>query len=139
MIRKWNIALTYEPKIEPVKEGMCTQTIRVVGKKGHKKEGDLVSFHGWKGRPHWSSWSWRIPYKEIWMAERIQIIPTGFLFYHNGKFQKEVFWDDYEMGDLAKKDYIDPPTGAALHDVLVGKNGKIPNQGYEAQIIRWLP
>ena len=51
--RKWNIPLTYEPKIEPVKRGDCTQTIRP----GRKfAVGDLVRFYVWKGRPYWSKW-----------------------------------------------------------------------------------
>jgi hypothetical protein len=136
-MRKWNLPLTYEPKIDPVRDGRIRQTIRVVGKAGKKREGDLISFHGWQGKPYRSPWSsWRTRYETIWMAEDILIIPTGMLHYHNDKFQKEVNWDSWEMNNLAIYDGIVPPTGKALHEVLVSKN-KIPPEGIEAQIIRW--
>jgi hypothetical protein len=136
MTRWWNLSLTYEPKIQPVIDGTIRQTIRKVGKAGKKEEDDLISFHGWTGRPYHSQWSFRTPYKAIWMAEDILIIPTGMLHYHNDKFQKEVNWDSYEMNHLAIYDGIIPPTGKALRDVLFSKN-KIPKEGIEAQIIRW--
>jgi len=45
--RKWNLPLTYEPKIPGVIDGTIQQTIRV----GRKfRVGDLVSFHGWEGQ-----------------------------------------------------------------------------------------
>jgi len=45
--RKWNLPLTYGPKIAGVLDGTIRQTIRV----GRKfSPGDLVSFHGWSGR-----------------------------------------------------------------------------------------
>ena len=132
-IKKFNLPLTYDPKIQPVRDGTCTQTIRT----GRKfAEGDLVSFHGWSGRPYHSSWSFRTPYKPLWMVQDIHITPTGFLFYHNGKFFKEINWCSWEMRELAKLDYINPPTGEDLRDVLMSKN-KIPAYGIDAQIIRW--
>ena len=135
-MRKWNLPLTYEPKIQPVIDGTIRQTIREVGKAGKKAEGDLISLHGWSGKPYRSPWSFRTPYQEIWMAEDIHIIPTGMLHYHNGKFQKEVNWDSWEMNHLAVYDGIVPPTGTALRDVLFGKN-VISSVGIWAQIIRW--
>lgn len=129
----FNLPLTYEPKIQPVIDGTCRQTIRI----GRKfSEGDLVSFHGWEGRPYHSSWAFRTPYQPLWMVEDIFIVKEGFLFFHNGKFYKEVHWHEWEMRDLAKKDGIIPATGEELHKVLTSKN-KIPDEGIEAQIIRW--
>ena len=52
----------------------------------------------------------------LWMVEDILIIDTGFLHYHNDKFQKETMWDGWELQDLAQKDGIVPPTGEALRD-----------------------
>lgn len=133
--RKWNLPLTYGPKIPPVIDGECTQTIRTGNK---KRVGDLIRFYVWEGRPYWSKRKTITRYAEIWMAEDILIIPTGFLFYHNGKFQKEIGWNSWEMRDIARRDYILPPTGEALRDVLMSKN-KIPEGGVEAQILRWTP
>lgn len=135
MIRKWNIALTYEPKIESVKTGTCTQTIRIVGKGGSKHVGDLVSFHGWSGRPYHSQWSWRMPYKEITVAENILISNIGW----GKEIPDAVEWNSPLTDLMARFDGIVPPTGEALRDVLISKNGKIPIGGIEAQIIRWKP
>jgi hypothetical protein len=145
MPRKWNLPLSYEPKIEPVIVGTCRQTIRACtiskskkhpGKIIKKEEGDLVRFYIWTGRPYWSSPKYITDYQELWMTMDIRIIQTGFLIYHNDKFQREINWDSWEMRDLAKADGIIPPTGEALRDVLMSKN-KIPAEGIEAQILRW--
>jgi hypothetical protein len=72
--RKWNLPLTYEPKIPGVIDGTIRQTIRV----GRKfRVGDLVSFHGWEGRPYRSKWSFRTPYFTLTMARAIRIVPGG--------------------------------------------------------------
>lgn len=43
-----------------------------------------------------------------------------------------------KWGDiLAERDFIDPPTGEALRDVLFGLNGAPDCQGEQFQIIRW--
>jgi hypothetical protein len=143
MIRKWNLPLTYPPKIDPVRKGECTQTIRILNKtkahpEGSKKEGgDLIRFFTWTGKPYRSKREWVTKeYAELWMAQDIVIIPTGFLIYHTGKFQREINWDSLEMRDFATWDYIVPPTGEALRDVLMAKN-KIPAEGADAQILRW--
>jgi hypothetical protein len=134
MTRKWNLALTYEPKIQPVRDGTCRQTIRPIGKGPAKQVGDLISFHGWQGRPYHSSWSWRTPYTPITIAKSCLIRDEGI---DNLKFQGEFgLWDWEELDALAEIDGIVPPTGIALRDVLMSKN-KIPAIGIEAQIIRW--
>ena len=49
MTRRWNLPLTYQPKIKPVKRGECTQTIRI----GRKfSVGDLIRFYVWDGKPY---------------------------------------------------------------------------------------
>lgn len=131
--RKWNISLTYEPKIEAVKAGTCTQTIRIIGKSGPKQVGDLVSFHGWQGRPYHSPWSWRMPYMEITAAATILIFEWGIENPQNS-FETHS-WS--ELDSLAALDGIVPPTGEALRDVLISKNGKIPEGGVGAQVLRW--
>ena len=56
-MRKHVKALTYKPKIEAVKDGRCTQTIR----QGHNiSVGDEILFHGWEGRSYRSKWSGRL-------------------------------------------------------------------------------
>ena len=137
--RKWNLPLTYAPKIEAVRNGKCMQTIRVTGKIP-KKVGDVVSFHGYqngRGTP----WTWRTPYWEI-----IEVI--NIWIFHDGLLNQTVDdpnrpapwlfkWEGEICDHLAELDYINPPTGEALRDVLIGMNGKIPLEGVEAQVIRW--
>lgn len=130
-MRKWNIPLTYGPKETGVRTGTCRQTIRAVGKGGHKRVGDLISFHGWAGRPYWSSWSWRTPYTPITDVWGCLVLEEGILWFDT---QGKDFWRDLDY--LAAFDGIVPPTGEALRDVLMSKN-KIPFAGIEAQVIRW--
>lgn len=124
------MAITYPPKIEPVKDGRCIQTIR----KGRKVSvGDEILFHGWSGKPYRSKWDWR---KRVTIVD---IIPTvisihGMFFPTiDGLVHK---WTDPYPTKLARFDFIDPTTGEALRDVLFGLNGA-PNHPEEYQIIRW--
>jgi hypothetical protein len=139
MNRKWNISLTYEPKIEPVRKGEITQTIRIIGKSGPKREGNLISLHGWQGRPYHSSWSWRMPYKKITEAISCEIYDAGmwidpkWFTKSSGKF----WWSDLDW--LAALDGIVPATGEELKQVLSAKNNLSNCCGKKAQIIRWLP
>jgi hypothetical protein len=128
-MRKWNLALTYVPKIDAVRNGTCKQTIRPVGKSPKKEVGDLISFHGWKDKPYHSSWSWRVPYTPITEIVNIHISVCGI-----STPRHSFVWS--ELNNLAMFDGIVPPTGEALRDVLMSKN-KIPEQGIEAQILRW--
>jgi hypothetical protein len=134
MTRKWNLSLTYEPKIQPVINGKIRQTIRAVGKAGKKKEGDLISLHGWKGKPYRSSWSWRTKYTPITEIKNCSISERGI---DDLYFQGETgFWDWDELDRLAEMDGIMPPTGKTLKEVLVGKNN-LSCDWVECQIIRW--
>jgi len=130
--RKWNIPLTYAPKIPGVLNGSIWQTIRV----GRKyRVGDLVLFHGWSGKPYRSKWSFRTPYFPLVMAQPIQIRPEGIetLF---GSGMDYRAWS--LLDELALLDGIEPPTGGALALVLQGMH-PIPEDGIEAQILRWRP
>jgi len=123
------MSMTYQPKIEPVLSGDCLQTIR----KGRKfSVGDEILLHGWSGRPYRSPWSWR---KRVTVIETIRILisKTGIAFP-----QKviKLMWSDGACDRLAAVDFIDPPTGEALWDVLFGLNGA-PDEPQEYQIIRW--
>ncbi len=134
-MRKWNLALTYQPKIEAVRSGICRQTIRPVGKSPGKAEGDLISFHGWADRPYRSPWSWRTPYVPLTETKRIAISPEGIWITKPCRAISHCYhW--IELDNLALFDGIVPPTGEALRDVLMSKN-KIPEEGIRAQILRW--
>ena len=129
------MSLTYPPKIEPVKDGRCSQTIR----KGRRvAEGDEILFHGWAGMPYRSKWDWR---KRVTVTTVINIIvheegiarPPYTSEFVSGPV---CHWEDDYCDKLATNDFIDPPTGEALRDVLFGLNN-IPHFPEEYQIIRW--
>ena len=128
--RRWNIPLTYAPKIPGVIDGTIRQTIRA-GRKFHV--GDLVSFHGWEGRPYRSKWSFRTPYFALTTARAIRIVPGGIVV---PGLRREEYCAWSALDDLAARDGIEPPTGEALREVLLGMH-TIPDEGIEAQVVRW--
>lgn len=131
--KKHNISLTYEPKVDAVRDGRCTQTIRT----GHKfSEGDLVRFHGWEGRPYRSKWAWRTPYFRVVDVLNVYLTYSG-MMETIGSPSSLIPWDSPEMDLIAAEDFIDPPTGQALRDVLVRLNGIEVIWSLPAQIIRW--
>lgn len=52
------------------------------------------------------------------------------------KNTKTIPWDDIIIDIIAQRDFIDPPTGLALRDVLFKLNGA-PSTPVEYQVIRW--
>ena len=141
-MRKHNLPLTYSPKIPAVLEGKCTQTIRA----GRKfKVGDMVSFHGWEGRPYRSKWSFRTPYWPIHTVWNITVWKNGILFpemLEGYDYSPEMFrpWDCLDW--LAVLDGIVPETGEELGRVLLEMNELVPTENnllgeLEMQVIRW--
>jgi hypothetical protein len=154
--RDWNLPLTYPPKIEPVRRGECTQTMRfctVSKSKKHpgeiirKQVGDRVRFYRWTGRPYWSHPEYITEYMNLVTAKDILLLPAGIIATFDrddcdlprDTYSRCTLWGWDELDFLAIKDFIAPPTGEALRDVLIGKNGKIPAEGVPAQILRWDP
>lgn len=130
--RKWNVPLTYPPKIQSVMDRTIRQTIRT----GRKySEGDLISFHGWEGKPYRSKWTDRTPYFLISDVIDVYIEDDGLRCGDNAL----VRWADPVMDQIASLDGIDPPTGKALGRVLKGLNKILPGERIEAQIIQWDP
>lgn len=132
-MKKHVMAITYKPKIEPVRNGKCTQTIRMTDK---FKVDDQILLHGWNGLPYHSKWSWR---KRITISEVINVqIDFDFgikAFYPNNVYFSWFGWDDPEADKLAALDFIDPPTGIELRNVLTKLNKAKAGTIY--QIIRW--
>lgn len=124
------MALAYPPKTQAVLNGECTQTIR----KGRRiAEGDGILFHTWIGTPYRSLWGKRL---RVVVREVIDIVVDYFQgIYHVATDQYD-YWDTHYCSWLAAQDYIIPPTGIGLRDVLFGLN---PGENsFEAQIIRWM-
>jgi hypothetical protein len=115
------LAITYKPKEEAVRTGACRQTIRPVSEAPHAKPrriGDDALLHGWKGVPYYSKWSWR---RRGPLTEVIPMLvsETHFLLDNGSLPARVVFWDEPFADDLARRDFISPPTGLALKDVLL--------------------
>jgi len=137
-MRKWCLPLTYKPKIDGVRNGTIRQTIRM-GTKYHA--GDMVMFHGWAGRPYYSSWDFRTEYFELLEIQNCISTDDGIIIRGVDTLQSNPLiystglklWGDCDQ--IAELDGIDPPTGQALRDALIGRNGNI--DGKTAQILRW--
>lgn len=141
--RKWNLPLTYEPKIQPVIDGTCWQTIRVCNISKSKKTpgsvirksvGDLIRFYVWEGVPYRSKRKTITEYTPLKQVLNCIIYSWGIQVVGAKEPAK---WDMWQACALAELDGIIPATGEALRDVLIGKNGNIPENGWEAQILRW--
>jgi len=127
--RKWNLPLTYRPKIARVASGEIRQTIRP----GLKyRVGDQVSFHGWEGRPYRSRWTGRTPYFRLNQIHPIKAYPAGVKSYSGDL----LFWSNPLMDRLAALDGIDPPTGQKL-GWLFTTMYDLPDNGMDFQILRW--
>jgi len=124
--------LTYSPKIQGAIDGTIRQTIRT-GR--NYSEGDLISFHGWEGKPYRSKWTDRTPYFQIFQVIDIYIEADGL----RREGHTLARWTEPVMDQIASLDGIDPPTGEALAGVLKGLNKIPPGEWVEAQIIRWDP
>jgi hypothetical protein len=133
--RKWNLPLTYAPKIQPVTDGKIRQTIRPIGKNLIEKEvGDLIRFYIWTGRPYRSKRKTITEYMPLKEALALTIFPYGIDFPSSLGGRDQAPWEDLDV--LAAWDGIVPPTGEALRDVLMSKN-EIPDTGIQAQVLRW--
>lgn len=120
--------MTYVPKIESVRTGECTQTIRP----GNKYNvGDEILIHGWAGRPYHSKWNWRM---RVTVTEVYNIsIHVRGIHDHEDQF---IAWDSGLMDRLAERDNVIPPTGVHLYRVLSGCKG-VDQVGGPYQVIRW--
>lgn len=124
------MSMTYAPKIDAVQDGRCTQTIRTMRKR-EIKVGDSIRFHGWEGTPYRSKWNnpMRVTVTEVLYC----FASTGGVKFKNNKI---IPWDDIIIDIIAMNDFIDPPTGPALRDVLFELNNA-PSVPMKYQIITW--
>lgn len=126
-------SFTYAPKIEAVFDGRCTQTIRKLNPLRPVRVGDEILFHTWTGRPYASKWGRRMRVKVTEVIDAT-LHEIGMVL----RFQNDALefygWRTEEADEIARKDFIDPPTGEGLYDVLEEKNEDFYG---EYQIIRW--
>lgn len=131
-MKKYVMSMTYPPKIDAVQEGRCTQTIRTI-KSRPIEVGDSILFHGWIGKAYRSKWNghMRVTVKEV-----LHCIITYDLI--KVEDNEAVPWDHHSIGELARRDFIENPTGLSLRHVLFTLNGgKPPTEPVRYQVIRW--
>src|SRR5688572_20117078 len=143
MTKHW-LPLTYEPKIEAVFDGSCTQSIRLGSK---YSVGDYVGYHLWEGLPYRSKWGRRTKLMEIEEIIYINVAEEGFTLESIALSHwitppvklddAMVLWESSIADNIARRDFINPPTGIALRDVLKSFHGEL--KGQPMQIIRWNP
>ena len=153
-MRKHTKPFTYMPKIEAVRAGELTQTIRPRNNNKPVGVGDEILFHGFKckcGSEDWEPlddqymklrcrgcgkrmgyatrlWSWRMRVEVIEVIN-VAAHPWG-LVYPDGTKRE---WT--ELDTLARLDGILPPTGEALGKVLRSLTDLYG--GKQFQVIRW--
>jgi len=130
------VAFTGEFKIERVRAGTCTQTIRPIGSRP-KERGDELLLHGWEGRPYFTKWSWRIPGVVVSGVEKIAIDTfNGIYFYNTGRWET---WNNLEVVNLALRDGFtrddDHSPGEVMRDWFGGTYGPMLEKKF--QIITW--
>lgn len=137
-MKKHVLPLTYVPKIQDVRDGVCTQTIRPLGTRP-KVVGDLVMFHGWtNGR--YSKWSWRTPYWTITTVFEIKILDDCMIGRPRSKsrFQCEASYtiEGCDADDIAVRD------GFKCYEEMYQQFKKMYGHQLEKllfQVIRWNP
>jgi hypothetical protein len=138
------LAITYQPKIEGVKNGTIRQTIRPLSKVP-RKVGDKLILHGWKGKPYRSPWSWRREEKVRDVFE-MECYADHFVFeggdrLHFNPWKPIRFKGKLDKWSLplalARLDGISPPTGLELKHVLESYHGKFTDKPVQMQVIRW--
>jgi hypothetical protein len=125
-------AMTYAPKIPGVRDGTIRQTIRAGSK---VSVGDTILFHGWKGRPYATKWSWRM---RVTVRETILIYTyiTGFQIPSpDGKWNVWHRWSSNAGNRLAKLDGV--LDGKTLGELLSSMDGLYNDVGTKMQVIRW--
>ena len=142
------MAMTYKPKVEAVKNGVCRRTTRIYNEKNPFKVGDLVLIHGWAGRPYRSKWDWRRPTELITKVIDMIALEHSATFMQNpitGKYigtesvrTLSLPWHDELMDELARLDGIVPATGCEYKSILEAFHGSFDRYSpVRFQIIEW--
>lgn len=141
------LSMTYQPKIEGVRNGTIRRTTRIYNEDNPFEVGDFALIHGWSGRPYRSPWSWRLPKMPI--LEPIDMIAFGF---QAGFWQHPLTGNPYSsqslainyypwqhpiMDEAARLDGIVPATGLEYQNVLERYHGKFTDEPVRFQVIRW--
>lgn len=147
-----SMPITYEEKKGPVKAGECCQSCRRVhvtkrGKLNVKSPGDTIRLYTWAGDPYHSKLDWQftttVEKVEFIFFEggmpyhlsdpKFTVIDGGFLY--AGKIKPAT---KEEIEEIARKDWISPPTYERFMEVLMSLNALKTLDGVW-QVITWVP
>ena len=135
--------MTYQPKIEGVKDGTIRQTTRIFNPDNPKEVGDKLLPHGWAGRPYRSTWDWRRSFKVVQIIDMMAFSKmVGFLQDPvTGQAFADVYnypWFASEVNHVAKLDGILPATGLEFKSVLEAYHGRFHDfKPVHFQVVRW--
>ncbi len=141
------MALTYQPKIEAVKAGLCGQTVRLLAGPGEivdktkrlKHAGDEVLLHTWAGKPYYSKWDWRSRY----VLSEVRVLYYGDFWRWSpldpgtDRYSELNPVSDSFLRDIARQDHIDPPTVEEWEAVLLRLNNLKTLEDTDWEVIRW--
>jgi hypothetical protein len=130
------LAITYQPKVEGVRNGTIRQTIRAFNPENPRKVGDKLLLHGWSGKPYRSPWNWRREEKVTQVFE-IECYADYFIDEENYVCNWGINDGWGRPSTLARLDGISPPTGLELKHVLESYHGKFTDKPVQMQVIRW--
>lgn len=128
------LSMTYQPKIEGVRNGTIRQTIRLYNEKRPFKVGDKLLIHGWAGKPYRSRWNWKA---NATIQESFEIECHQDYFIDGEDWLHHWNTKGGYASDLASEDGISPSTGLELKAVLERYHGKFTDKLVRFQVIRW--
>jgi len=132
---KHKLPFTYGTKIRFILTGDCTQTIRAGSK---FSVGDEILIYSWSSKPYSKRSAW-INRTDVVVTSVIPIIVSEVGIKFPLAYDDHIFsWTHEMINDLAKLDFIDPPTGLALRDVLIDLLKLPKGEESDCQIIRWV-
>ena len=127
------LSMTLGDKIDAVFDGECGQTIRLIRNDAPWYVGDKIIAHTWAGKPYRSPWARRLDthVKEL----RYLYLEKGVGWFESaGPYTRQPIGDmltEQDLDELARLDFIRPPTASALIHTLMGLNGLNYHQMYE--------
>ncbi len=140
-------AMTYQPKVEPVKRLECRQTTRIFNPENPFVVGDDILIHGWEGRPYRSPWNWRLPRMPLTQVVDMVAFRSCVAFWQNPLTGKPLssqscaisyyLWEDWIINELSRLDGIVPATGTEYKRVLEGFHAEFAESPAHFQILRW--
>ena len=141
------LTMSYEPKVDAVRDGKCRQTLRPVASKGKhpvvRRVADFALSYAWSGTPYCSTWKWQRKDTIVELVRMDCSLDSIFMYWYSqardimhpiGKFYE---WDSPVIDDLARRDYIQEKNGLSLRRVIDDIYGLANHRILTMEAIRW--